>query len=531
MKLYESIDEYEKIKDWEFTTYGEKLREWSEIYGDRVAAVEGNEELTYLGMKDKCFAISAYLIKLGIKKGDRIIIQLPNSIEFIISAFALFEIGAIPIMLLPAHREKEIEKIIELSEPVVYITKDVFANFSYGTMADELCKKCNVNYVIKNIKELSEIHNPNELFSLQYEKPTYKDAAMLLLSGGTTGVPKLIPRTHGGYIYTNNMLAKRCKLNKESIFLVVLPAPHNFPWGNPGILGTLGKGGKVIMSHLASPDEVFPLIEKHGVTFTALVPSLISIYLEVLEWDDTYDISSLEFVMVGGSVLEKSIAKKIMPMMKCKLVNIYGLAEGLNCCTSLDDTDEVILTTQGKAISEFDEIIIVDENNIEVPIGEFGEVITRGPYTFTGYYRLPEVNKDQFTEEGFFCTGDKARITEEGDVQVVGRVREQINRAGEKIVPSEVEEYICEHEKVRECIVIGIPDKILGFRSCACVITDDECLSLEEVREYLRNKGVTEFKIPDQLEIIDFWPLTAVNKVDKDKLVQNIIEREKEESI
>ncbi|SHO52307.1 (2,3-dihydroxybenzoyl)adenylate synthase [Anaerocolumna xylanovorans] len=522
-KVY-GID-YNLIMDWQFKTYGDKLREWSELYPKKVAIIDENEELTYYQLKERVFSTAIHLLKLGICKGDRIILQLPNCNEFVVAAFALFEIGAIPIMLLPAHREHEIGKIIELAQPVAYITYNNFLSFNYGDMARKLQQGTEIKFIIDNIDSVSKRYSHEELSKFLYEKPVFSDTAMLLLSGGTTGIPKLIPRTHGDYIYTNYKLAKRCQLSEDSVYLAVLPAPHNFPWGNPGILGTLSVGGTVIMSQYASPDIAFLLIEKYSVTFTSLVPALLSMYLEVIEWDDTYDISSLQFVMVGGSFLEKGIAGKVYSLLGCKLVNIYGLAEGLNTCTSLTDTKEVVISTQGKPISEFDEIRIIDEEGNEVPNGEYGELITRGPYTLQGYYKLPEINKERFTEEGFFCTGDKARISKDGNIQVIGRVREQINRAGEKIIPSEIEEYICEHQDIRECVVVGLPDNILGTRTCACVITDNNDLTHDEIRGFLESKGVTKYKIPDQLEIMDFWPLTAVNKIDKDQIVKDLMKR------
>lgn len=514
---------YQEINEWEFATYGEKICQWAKEYGDRVAVAEGENEITYQELKSKSFLIAEYFLELGIRKGDRIIVQLPNTISFIVSVFALFVVGAIPVMLLPAHRKKEISSIMKLAEPTAYITSDMDKSFDYKGMAEELTSHISG---VKNLiydSVITEMMNRTYTQELKvYEKPSYDDIAMLLLSGGTTGVPKLIPRTHGDYIYTNNMLAKRCELNEDSVFLAALPAPHNFPWGNPGILGTFSRGGKVVMAKSASPDEVFPLIQKHRVTFSALVPALVGMYLEVLEWDDSCDISSLEFIMVGGSVLEKNIARKIKTMMGCVLVNIYGMAEGLNCCTSLHDTEDVIIDTQGKAISEYDIIKIVDEEGNEVPSGEYGELITKGPYTLKGYYKLEEVNRVQFTKDGFFCSGDKARVRNDGNLEVVGRVREQINRAGEKITPSELEGYICEHSEISECVVVGIPDKILGQRICACIITDNEEMDLGKLREYLQNNGVTEYKLPDQLEIMLTWPFTAVGKIDKEKLVEYI---------
>ena len=206
------------------------------------------------------------------------------------------------------------------------------------------------------------------------ESVDYKELGLLLLSGGTTGIPKLIPRRHCDYLYVAEYSGLRCGLNEESIYLAALPMSHNFPLGCPGIMGTLFYGGKIVICPTTSPDEIIPLIEEERVTITGLVPAMANMCIEFLEMDE-YDISSLKLIQIGGSVLDHITAKKIERGFSCKLQQIFGIAEGLISTTSLDDDSETIYNTQGKPISEYDEALIVDEEGKELPVEEYGELI------------------------------------------------------------------------------------------------------------------------------------------------------------
>ncbi|MBN3527025.1 salicylate synthase [Paenibacillus apiarius] len=518
--LEHAASKYEQLGCWEPLTLGEQLRLWAEQYQSRVALVEDNIRLTYQELDRKVDELASGFFHMGIKKGDNVVVQLPNRISFVLACFALFRIGALPVLALPAHRETELDGIFNLAQPVAYIVPSVFFGFDYTKMAKQLVKKHpSVKFMITDGEceggiSLDDISMP----PADLESPSYKDTALLLLSGGTTGTPKLIPRTHADYAYNAKASAMRCELNPQSVYLAVLPVAHNFPLCCPGILGTLSAGGKVVMCQTTSCDEAFPLIEKERVTITALVPALVKLWLEVLEWDASGDISSLEVLQVGGSMLDENLAKRIDPEMKCRLQQVFGMAEGLICCTSLDDPDPVILSCQGRPISEADEIRIVDEDGNDVAQGEFGELLVKGPYTINGYYRAPEQNRKHFTLDGYYRSGDKARITPDGNIQIGGRIKEQINRAGEKIMSAEVESYLCAHPDIKDAALISIPDDTLGERSCAYLIADNREISLADIHLFLYDMGVARYKMPDQIQFIDFWPLTAIGKVDKNKL-------------
>ena len=299
---------------------------------------------------------------------------------------------------------------------------------------------------------------------------------------------------------------------------------------SPGLLGVLGKGGTVVMAPSGSPDEVLPLIEEKGVTMTAMVPALIPIFSEILDMDLGYDISSLELLQVGGALLEPAVAQRVCEEWPCKLMQVFGTAEGLICFTDLDDSNEIIINYQGRPISPADEIKIVDNEGEEVGYGEYGELLARGPYTIDGYYKLPEVNKQVITEDGFYRTGDRATYDLVKGLKMGGRIKEQINRAGEKIMPAEIERYLCEHKLIEEAAVIGVPDEELGYKSVAFIkyyreVEKTEKVTRKEISEYFCKLGVAAYKIPDMVIEVEQWPVTSVGKIDKKQLIKIVEER------
>lgn len=509
--------DYEALGCWEAVTLGERLENWSKLYGERIAVVEDGEQVTYRELNDRVDRLAAGLAKKGIKKGDKAGLQMPNSISFIVTSFALMKLGAIPIFILPAHRQKEVIGIFEHAKPTAYIVAESFLGFEYSVLVDEVKRNCPYVKLFVTDGETGNTELLKDLYEetkTEYPQVDYKEVAFLLLSGGTTNVPKLIPRTHCDYAYNAKMAAKRSGLTKDSVYLAVLPIAHNFPWGIPGVIGTFSVGGKVVLAKTTSFDEVFPLIEEERVTITAVVPAVLQVWIEVLEWEDSFDLSSLSVLQVGGAKLIDSLAEKVMPAFGCTLQQVFGIAEGLICFTDLEDEESTLTSCQGKPLSEFDEIRIVDENECDVEEGTYGELLMRGPYTIRGYYGCKEYDEAIYTKDGFFRTGDKACITKEGNLLVDGRITDQINRAGEKIMPSEIEELLCQDERIQEAYVVPVPDEECGQKSFAFIKTEEK-LELQDVYSYLRTTGLAQYKFPDYIEVITTVPLTNIGKANR----------------
>lgn len=514
---------------WEHLTVYEHLKIWSDKYADKIAVVDGDEKLTYEQLKFEVDCYANGLINQGFCKGDKILFQLPNSKEFIIVLFAMMSIGVIPIIILMGHRYSEINGILKMTGARAYIGVSKYLGFSYEDMLYKIIKDTKEDlqvYLIGKTDKYKSLYTlrQSDTSKFRREKLDYKETAILLLSGATTGFPKLIPNRHCEFIYLAKELANATDTDQNTVYLTALPMSHKFTLCCPGMVGTLSKGGKVVTCRVSSPDEIIPLIEEEKVSNMALVPTLANLCIEYLKDDET-DISSLKYIQIGGSVLDSNLAKKIEEGFNCKLLQLYGMSESLITCSRIFDNDDDRLNTQGKKLSEFDETLIINENGKEVTEGEFGELIVRGPYTILEYYGSSKLNDTQFTEEYFLKTGDRVAKLNGGNYKVVGRVMEMINRAGEKIVPSELENILLTNENIKEVQIVGIPDETLGEKIGVFILKGHTILTLREIRSYLIERGLASFKLPDEVQYVDQWPLTSVGKIDKNKLKKQIINK------
>jgi len=344
-----------------------------------------------------------------------------------------------------------------------------------------------------------------------------EDLALLLMSGGTTGRPKLIPRTHRDYVYNLETSAEVSGLTAADVTLAVLPIGHNLPWACPGVLGTLAAGGTVVLAPAPSPDVAFALIERERVTFTAVVPPLARLWVEQAGRGGN-DLSSLRQVMIGGARCDAALAASVAAALGVRVNQSLGMAEGLLTQTRPEDPDRVVETTQGRPISPADEVRVLDPDGHPVPDGEVGELWTRGPYTIRGYYRAPEYNRLAFDADGFYRSGDLVRSLPSGHLVVEGRAKEVINRGGENVSETELEEELLAHPDVAEVAVFGVPDPELGEIVCAALVVASAAgrpPKLKELKAFLRERGLARFKHPDRLRIVEAMPLTGVGKVDK----------------
>ena len=472
--------------------------------------------------------LALHLHALGICTYDRVILQMPNIVEVVITYLAILKTGAIPIMALFAHREAEIGYFADHSEAKALAISDSWRGFDYQAMAADLqTAHPQLETVLVAGKQVRDgFHSINDMLQDPIEghadasalkRPDPSLPAVLLLSGGTTGVPKLIPRTHNDYVYNFMCNAKICQLDENTVSLIAIPQEHNFALACPGLKGVLWKGGCEVLWDNPSPQSMMEAIEQHRVTHCVAVPTMIVGMLNHPQRQQ-YDLSSLKTILTGGSKLNPEIAMRIKPEFGCEVQQVLGMAEGPLYWTRLDDPEEAILHTQGRPQSPSDEFKVVDpDSGKEVPPGEVGELWCRGPYTIRGYYRSPEHNAKAFSEDGFYKSGDLVRIHPSGNVIVEGRSKDCINRGGEKISAEEVENHILAHPDVDNCAYVAMPDPLLGERACAYVVLrPDKKLNLQRLNTFLlEERKIAKFKLPERLELIDALPLTHVGKVNK----------------
>jgi 2,3-dihydroxybenzoate-AMP ligase len=350
--------------------------------------------------------------------------------------------------------------------------------------------------------------------------------AVLLLSGGTTGLPKLIVRTHDDYAYNALASAPVCGVDADTVYLVSLPAGHNFPLACPGILGTLLLGGRVVLLPTPEPARAFAAVAAEGVTHTAVVPAVASRWLEYATEHGAGQLRTLRVLQVGGARIADELARRVRPVLGATLQQVFGMAEGLLNYTRLDDPEAVILGTQGRPLCPDDEIRLVDQCDRDVPDGEPGSLLTRGPYTPRGYYRAAEQNARAFTEDGWYRSGDICRRTPAGNLIVEGRDKDMINRAGENVSAEEVENLVYQLPAVSQVAAVAMPDRELGERICVYVVPRaGSTITLAEIRASMEAAEVARFKLPEELVTVPELPVTKVGKIDKNALRADITAR------
>lgn len=521
----ELVRKYREKGYWRSETFGQMLKDRAQTYGDKVAVVDQfGHELSYNQLYEQAQVLARGFLELGLKKGDRVIVHMPNIAQFFSVIFALFSAGILPVYALAAHRITEIEHFAKTAEACAYVCVDQFDGYDYRNLAHALKEKVpQIKNVVVAGETKEDFLSLEQLFKLGEKSEKMLDpcdpqeVAFMQISGGSTGLSKLIPRTHDDYIYTLRESNRICNVTQDSVFLVVLPISHNFAMSSPGSLGALYAGGKVVLAASPSPENAFKLIEQEKVTITGVVPPLLLVWLQGAE-HKTYDISSLEVLLVGGAKLTAEVAKRVRPVLNTQLQQVLGMAEGLVCYTRLDDPDEVVLHTQGRPISPDDEILLLDDQGKAVALGEPGYLMTRGPYTIRAYHNNPSANARSFTDDGFYITGDMAIMTPEGNLEVRGRANDHINRAGEKISAEEIEDHLLAHKNVFDAAVVSIPDEYLGERSCAFIIPNGEKPRVIDIKQWIRSRGLAEFKVPDQVVFVERFIETAVGKTSRKEL-------------
>ena len=512
---------------WEGVTIGQMFARSARRWPEKRALVQGEQHLTYAALLARCEHRAACFAGLGLRPRELVLMQLPNTIEFVVSYLALNMIGVIPVMALRAHRHAEVRHFLRASGAIAYLIPDVVGGFDFRAMAKEMQAEFPaMRHVLVAgepapgqlaLDSLPKIRAPAE-------EPRPADVATMLLSGGTTSMSKLIPRTHDDYVLNARLCGAASDFGDRTVFMAILPLGHNYNLASPGMLGAFYYGGTVVLASGGKVEEVFSLVQRERVTVIAAVVPLIIAWLNS-DALSAYDLSSLKVVQNGGARLAPELRRRLRRQLGCTPQEIYGTAEGLINMTRLDDPDELLLESSGAPVCDDDEIKVIDDAGHEVADGEAGELVTRGPYTIRGYYNAPDKNAEAFLPGGWYRMGDVVRKRGRY-VYTEGRRKDMINRGGEKISCEEIENLILGHPKVKSAVLVGMSDPVFGERACACVVPVlGDTLGFAELISFLRERQIASFKLPERLELFSELPVSPVGKILKRQLRDTIAER------
>lgn len=530
----EDADRYNKLRWWLGLTWGDLLDKASDVYPQKEALVDDTSRYTYGELREKVDRLAVSLMGLGIAQGDFVLVQLPNWNEFVFSYFALQKIGAIVVLLISRHGKAEISYLCQLTKPKAWIVPAKYGNIDYKPLIADISREHTyVEQVIlvrdkeqkgySNLEELIMKGDLNEstLRTIEKRRPDPMTMATITPTGGTTGLPKAVPRTHNDFIANVEYHSKAWEITSEDTILTIAPVSHG-----QGILCGVGASflnfAKYVLIDSTKPEDILRVVEKEKITAIPTVPAILQ---RIVNFENLgrYDMSSLKKVYSGGAPSTPDLVKNVYGKLKCKFVNAFGSAEGSGAMTRLDDEFETICNTVGKKDCPYNEFKVINQYGEKMPPGIEGELVTKGPTIFTGYFKSEEENKKIFTEDGFFKTGDLAKIDEKGIITITGRIKETILRGGETISAVEIERLISSHPDVMDVAVIGMPDKTLGERVCAYVVARTSAkLGFEDVIAFLKSKGASVMQLPERIEFVDTIPLTKIGKADKKMLKEEV---------
>lgn len=509
---------YRALGYWRGETFPAMLRDRAQAHPDQEAIVGGDTRWTYAEFNDRARRFGAGLLALGLQTGDRVLIQTGNIPAFFEAVFGAFAAGLVPVYALPAHQRTELVHLAVKSAARAIVVQDRINRQDHAALAQGLLPDTpDLRHVIvagsapAGTIAMQDVQGDPATLPAD---PDPQSVAFCQISGGSTGLPKLIPRTHDDYIYSLRRSNELCGITPASIYMATLPVAHNFTMSSPGCFGAFYAGAKVVLCPAPMPSVAFDLIRTEGVTITGLVPPLALLWLDAAVAKRP-DLPTLQTLQVGGAKFLPESARRVTPVLGCRLQQVFGMAEGLVNYTTDDDSDDLVTGTQGRPMCPDDEILILDDAGQPVPDGQPGNLLTRGPYTIRGYHDDPGANARSFTEDGFYRTGDMVIRLPSGHLVVQGRAGDQINRNGEKISAEEVEDLLLGHEAVFDVVVVSIPDARLGERACAFVQPKGPAPDAAALRKYLRERQVAAFKIPDEIRFVSGFATTAVGKISR----------------
>jgi non-ribosomal peptide synthetase component E (peptide arylation enzyme) len=535
----EVMEEFRGNGAWEDLTYGDILDRTTDQYPENIAVIDDRNRLTYKTLKEKVDRFAIALIKLGVKPHDRLILQLPNRYEFVVAFYGMQKMGAVPLLSIPRHEYRELSTFFKITEAVGWIVPLRDGKIEFLPLIEKIMAEFKgLKHIImprdsealppfavslENLIEEVNIDDYSEDYLAQF-RPDPNDVAVLIPTGGTTGLPKMVPRTHNNLIVTNRIISQRLDATDKT--LQATPVGHAMAMQG-AVNCAVFRGATLVLQAIPRPKEMMETIQREKITGAFMVPTQLEGIMNHPELD-RYDLSSLKNVGTTGAALPREVAEKAWEYCKsinCKFSgNGLGASEGLLAGGGPDDPLDVQLSTVGRSSTPGSHYKVIDGQENELPLNTEGELVARGPEVFTGYYKTTEEeNREVFTRDGYYRTGDLARINEQGYITITGRKKDVIMRGGETLVPSEMEDLIRTHPSVESVAVIGMPDPKMGERACAYVaLRQGKTIAFDEMVEYLKSQGASVLLLPERLEIIEGLPLTPVGKVDKKALRKDI---------
>ncbi|WIE55743.1 AMP-binding protein [Curtobacterium sp. MCBD17_003] len=533
----EQVERYYANGDWQDGVLIDIVRDRADAHPERTFVTDGTLTLTYGQLREDAIRLAVGLRGLGVERGDRVVVQMPNWAEFATIVVALSRLGAILVPTMPIFRHDEVGYVLEHSEAKVVIGPHVFHRFDHLAMFTALKDRIPTldHVVVARAEYPDALDGAIDLASLAAEGDLDEldaslgdtagpdDGCLVVYTSGTTSRPKGCFHTFNTIHAAARLLNERLHVDEGDVMFNPSPVSHSTGLIT-GLLMPLMVGGGTHFMPVWAPDEGIERIREYGCTITVTSTTFLTTVMEAFD-PERHDLSSMRYWVCAGAPIPGAVVQSARAMFpSCQILSLYGRSE--NMTTALcapEDAPEKSVLSDGRALAD-SVVKVVDEDGVEVPAGTSGDIAYQGPSHMLGYYRDPEQTAALFTPDGFSRSGDLGVMDADGFVRVSGRIKDIIIRGGINISSREVEDLLGEHPAVRTVAVVAMPDPRLGERSCAFVVVapgHDEP-SLSDLTDFLRSKQIAVQKLPERLVVIDELPMTPVGKVRKNVLRDRI---------
>jgi non-ribosomal peptide synthetase component E (peptide arylation enzyme) len=538
----EKKERYTKAGYWGLPTLHEVFEEQVLRYSEKEMLVDSTgKRLTFSRAKKCVDRLALGFLELGFKKDDVLVVQLPNVVEAPLLRLAVPKSGILGLFIMIAFGTNEVKHCLSWTEARGIVIPWKFRDRDYFKMVQEMrsdLPKLEYIFIVGDeipkgcvsIKEMME-HPIEEEYPPDYLEGkgiSTWEVQELQTTTGTTGLPK-ITEAYGWNQLQGYPMGERLKVTEDDILGFAIP----FPAGVSNCFWCVGiiKGCKMALLERFDTEEALKFVEREKITMLVIVPAIAEMLVRVQNLNQ-YQIDSLRIIYTGGAPMPSSLAKEVEEKMHCKVVGVIGSMDfGPISLPLVDDPPEVRHNSLGKPLPGI-EIKIINDKGEEVPEGEVGELICRGPYSYTGYFKMPEATLEAVggDKDGWFKTGDLVKIGKDGNIYIVGRLKDIIKRGGMTISAVEIENFLRTHPKLENVVIVPMPDPLLGEKVCAFVIPKPgEEFTFEEMISFLKEKKLATFKLPERLEIENQFPMVGGMKILKRELTEKVTEKLKAE--
>ena len=515
---------------WKDQTFSEILERRARETPAREALSDARRRITYGDLWREVKRFAEFLRRQGVQRGDVVTLQLPNRIEFPVVFFSLELIGAVANKISADFRALEVEYILKFSRSKAYVCASQFKGFDYLAMIRELRPRlpdlslvvCVDDVASNDVVSFAKVvHDTPEIADADRVHMSPLDVMRMCFTSGTTGNPKGVLHCFNTTLCTCETFNTELAVTEDDVMLDYLPVGLN--WGYMTLVQSVMAGARVVLMERFSAEGALELIEKEHVTYIPTAPASIVAMLNSPALTK-HDLGSLRIVITGGASAAVETIKAFQAAVPhAKLIELYGMLEtGYHAFTRLTDDPLKVNGTVGHCVDSMG-LRMIDDDGLDVPHGEVGEIAAVGPSVHMGYLDNPAANRDSFTADGWFRTGDLGFYADaEDNVRIAGRKKEIINRGGKKYFPREIEELLYQHPKIVQAAIVGAPDPRLGEKNCLCaIVKEGSSLTLDEIVSFLKGR-VADYKLPEALVVMQDFPMTPTGKIRRPELVKRV---------